>query len=92
MIKLNVDDQEALRDLLDHPGIKPLKLAITSLVECQERAVLRYNLETGDEKALAFLKAQAEGAAKLLANLNLFLDQTRLASSSASQVRSSRRK
>lgn len=59
--KLNIDDQEALEELLTSHGWEPLLKVIALLAHDQEQNVIRYDLNQGPE-GLVIAKARAEGA------------------------------
>lgn len=61
---MNIDEEEALRDLFSHPGWKPLLKAIDHLTSDQEQLVLKYQVSDGAD-GLVHLKLRAEGARKL---------------------------
>ena len=65
MKQVSEEDQYAIQDIATHYGMKALLRTIQSLVEAQQRDVIRYNLHDGDEKGLSILKSRAEGAEKL---------------------------
>jgi hypothetical protein len=67
MTQLEQDDFE---DLLKHPGLKPLLSEIERMVQLIEQDVIKYNLEGGSDKELAFKKCRAEGSRKLAVAIN----------------------
>ncbi len=66
---LSIEEREALVDLLQSPGWKPLLKAIEVLVVDQEQAVLKRNIDEGVDK-LVHSKLRAEGARKLAHDIN----------------------
>jgi hypothetical protein len=60
------EQKEELVELMSHPGYPVLMGALKHSLKLMESEVLKYNLETGSDKQLSFLKCRAEGAAKLV--------------------------
>lgn len=77
MKTLTIEESEALLDLTQHPGRSPLLAVMELLVQNQERAVLAYDLGSGNVQSLLNLKSQAEGARKLLFAVTSHLEQIR---------------
>ena len=72
--KLTLDEQELLQTVLDLPGWKvALKVAEGCLKDI-EKSVINYNLAEGPE-GLMILKARAEGAKKLLGEMQKFKNE-----------------
>jgi len=67
-VSLSIEEKELLLELLDSDGLPILLRVIESKVEDLEAKVLRFNLAEGVE-ALAYEKARAEGARKLLGSI-----------------------
>lgn len=74
-MKLSTEDKEDLQDLMQHAGYKPLVRAMEHLVRDQQDAVLK--CLSDDERNLVRLKCRSEGAAKLLGDLQRYLDNLR---------------
>lgn len=71
---LNMDDQEALEELLMSHGWGPLLKVVDVLVREQEQNVMRYNLKDGPD-GLVIAKAQTEGAYTMKRRLNELKDE-----------------
>lgn len=69
--KLSVDDREALADVMQSAGWKPLLHVIEQLVVDLEQAVIKRHIDDGVDK-LVHAKLRAEGARKLAADLHQF--------------------
>lgn len=74
-MKLSTEDREDIRDLLQHAGFRPLLAVLEHLVRDQQEAVLK--CISDDERNLVRLKCRAEGSAKLLGDLQRYLDNLR---------------
>jgi hypothetical protein len=71
---LSSEEKEDLRDLVTHEGFRVLIRAMELELESIQDEVLKFDLGTGDERALVRLKSRAEGAAKLLFNVRAKLE------------------
>lgn len=76
-MKLTLDEKDMLHDLIGHDGFKAFFKEAERLVELSEQRVLKYSLEGGSERELAFIKARAEGARKLLVELRSHMEALR---------------
>lgn len=69
MKKLNEDQSDLIREVLDHPGWKVFLLEVSNIVEGFEKRVLNYDLENRDDRGLSLEKAKTDGARKLQGEL-----------------------
>lgn len=67
--KHSIEDQEALLDMLEHPGFEPLMKELNALKESQAEAVLQCDLSSSSDSELVKRKCRLEGAHKLLVDL-----------------------
>lgn len=75
MKQLSQEERDLLASISQHPGVEVLLKMAGFLVSEAEHRVISFNLMSGDVAGLVALKSQAEGAAKLLANLTITLGQ-----------------
>lgn len=71
MPKLTQDQQEALLELRDNDGVRPLLIEIENRVEVMEHEVITASVDNRDE--LIHRKLRAEGARKLLLDITKIL-------------------
>jgi hypothetical protein len=69
-VKLSQEEMENLQDMMSHDGMKALRRVLAELVRSEEARVLSWNLDTSPEGGLVRLKLRAEGAAKLVRDLD----------------------
>ena len=73
-MKLALDQEEELTQLLAHSGWKPFVTLMETALKRQQEVVLNYNLEEGTEK-LVLAKARAEGAKNFMDAIVKFRDK-----------------
>lgn len=73
MDKFNLEELEALRDLIDSVGFSVFLKRIENLLEIPKTLILKHNLDSGTEQKLLFLKAQYDGAVKHQLNILNFV-------------------
>lgn len=76
MHKLNQEDREALAELRQGEGIKPLLMEIENRVLVLEKEVLNVNLDGTNNHELIARKLRAEGARKLFNDLRQILEES----------------
>lgn len=73
-MKLSVDDNELLQELMEHDeGIKVLYKAMKQLIEPFEDDLVNHPYQPGSEAALGYKKAKLDGARKLLGEIKQLL-------------------
>lgn len=78
MAKLTIEEKDQLDDLIHSDGIKALWKEAESTLQLFYKRVLEYNLDHTNQNEFVILKAQADGAAKLLLALKQRLDKSKL--------------
>lgn len=77
--KLKAEEQEALFDLLDHPGMPALMAQADRCAAAQEADVLRFSVSPENEKECLYAKIRSEGARKLVRDFQSLLEKLKKA-------------
>lgn len=82
---LSLDDEDNIKDLLQHPGFEPMLRVLTACIEARERDVLKLDLTSPTSiHELLLRKARAEGASLAAADFKRRLTKVRQPSSDES--------
>lgn len=73
-MKLTLEEKDALQDLAQHSGVKVLAKLLSALTDELADSVLKYDLGSGSDRTLAILKAEADGAKKLVRRLETHIN------------------